>query len=119
VSPVNEQNLLVELVRTSTKTAEQVTALHDSLLGEHGHIGRLNDHVERLYDKDKERRTEIGELRKDFQRAVDQISSAVQTSAGKSRTLRDKIAGAKELVVFLVLLAGAVASGVEIAKALR
>jgi hypothetical protein len=105
--PVNgEQNLLVRLIEETSATNAKVTALHDALLGEYGHIKRLDRHLERLYVKDRERRTEIESLR-----------LALQTSAVKSNSFRDQFRGARELVVTLVLLLGAVASGVEIARA--
>jgi uncharacterized coiled-coil protein SlyX len=109
VTPINgEQGLLVKLIEETSATNAKVTALSDAMLGDQGHIKRIQQHLDRLYEKDRARREDI-----------ERLKQSLQTSAGTSKSFRDKIAGAKELVVFLVLLAGAVASGVEIAKALR
>lgn len=120
MTPVNgEQNLLVKLIETTSKTATTVEALHESLLGEHGHIGRIDDDLQRLYEKDKDRRADLDALRKDMRDTVKRIEQSVQTSAMQSKSSHDKFSGARELVMTVVLLLGAVASGVEIARALH
>jgi hypothetical protein len=45
---------LAAIRETVASTAAKVNGLHEALLGEHGHVGQILDHIERLYDRARE-----------------------------------------------------------------
>ena len=89
---------LIQLNGTVSTTAAQVKSLHDALLGENGHIKRLNEDVDRLYKRD-------GQLRSDL-----------QASAQKSTSWRDQFKGGWWLVLALVVVVNLALNAQQLAK---
>lgn len=59
MTPITDQERetnrqLTALTAAVTEASGKVTALHDQLLGELGHVKQIYAHIDRLYDKNKE-----------------------------------------------------------------
>jgi hypothetical protein len=98
MQPDDVLNQLMQLVQTSAQTAEKVSAMHEALLGDHGHIGELKKDIERLYRRDKETVEQFSEALKELRRDL-------QTSAAEPQTWIERAKGIGILVVGLGLLA--------------
>jgi hypothetical protein len=98
MQPDDVLNQLMQLVQTSAQTAEKVSALHEALLGDHGHIGQLKTDVERLYRRDKE-------TVEQFTTALHELRIDLQTSAAEPQTWIERAKGIGLLIVGMGLLA--------------
>jgi chromosome segregation ATPase len=94
MQPDDVYGQIMQLVQTSAETAAKVSAMHDALLGEHGHIGSLKEHIERLYAHDKE-----------LANKLETIRTELQTSATEPQSWIERGKGIAGLVIALGLLA--------------
>ena len=89
---------LIKITGTVEGTAAKVNAMHEALLGEQGHIARLNADVERLYQRDA------------------RIREDLQASAKDSRSWRDQFKGGWWLVLAVLILLQMIATAATAAK---
>lgn len=77
--------VLLKLQEDVTATKEKVNSLHEALLGPHGHIGRMDDDIGRLYKRGQLETTERVRCDQELEK---RLQSAAGTVQGWRETLK-------------------------------
>jgi hypothetical protein len=95
-------SVLMEMQKTVSETASKVDALHSELLGDRGHIARLDRHVANLYDRDDKLRSEVTQRTAELERQIGK-------TANTDRSFRDRLSGGWSFILAILLVLSFVA----------